>query len=96
MGEGWCEIFFLLLLGPGPRTLACNLVTVPPGHMTPQKQYILTMIDKFGLSQVKTVATPADVSVQLQKDDGVSKKVDPMLRYCPSIGNGVEVQLQTW
>lgn len=44
-----------------------------------QKQCILTMIDKCGLSQAKTVATPADVSVQLQKDDGASKGVDPTL-----------------
>lgn len=42
-----------------------------------QKQYILAIINKFGLSQAKTVATPADVSVQLKKDDGVSKEVNP-------------------
>ena len=41
-----------------------------------QRQYILAMIEKYGLSQAKTVATPADMSVQLKKDDGVSKEVD--------------------
>ena len=30
-----------------------------------------------GLSQAKTVTTPADVNVKLIKDDGVSKVVDP-------------------
>ena len=37
------------------------------------------MIKKFGLSQARTVATPADVSVQLKKNDGVSKEVNSTL-----------------
>ena len=42
-----------------------------------QKQYILAVVEKYGLSEVNTVATPADVNVQLKKDDGISKVVDP-------------------
>ena len=41
-----------------------------------QKQYILNMLEKYSLSNAKVVSTPADVSVQLKKDDGVSNKVD--------------------
>ena len=41
-----------------------------------QKQYIQEMIERYGLSEAKTVATPADVNVKLKKIDGVSKTVD--------------------
>ena len=43
-----------------------------------QKQYILNMLQKYGLSEAKTVSTPADLSVRLQKNDGVSKLVNPI------------------
>jgi hypothetical protein len=42
-----------------------------------QKHYIEQMIERFGLSEAKTVSTPADVNVKLTKNDGVSKPVDP-------------------
>ena len=42
-----------------------------------QKQYIESLLNKYGLSQVKTCTTPADINVKLIKDDGVSKPVDP-------------------
>ena len=41
-----------------------------------QKQYILAVVEKYGLSEANTVATPADDNVQLKKDDGISKVVD--------------------
>ena len=44
------------------------------------------MIKKFGLTQAKTVSTPADVSVQLKKDDGVSKEVNSTL-YQSMVGS---------
>ena len=44
-----------------------------------QKLYILAMLEKFGLSQAKTVSTPANLSVKLGKDDGISKLVDHTL-----------------
>ena len=43
-----------------------------------QKQYILRMLEKYGLQDAKPVSTPADPSVRLRKDDGVSKTVDPV------------------
>ena len=44
-----------------------------------QRQYILTLLDKYGLSEVKPSTTPADISVKLVKDDGVSKSVDQII-----------------
>ena len=41
-----------------------------------QKQYILNMLAKHGMTDAKTVSTPSDTSVKLEKDDGVSKDVD--------------------
>ena len=41
-----------------------------------QKQYILNLLKKYGLSDAKIVSTPADISVKLKKDDGVSKEVN--------------------
>ena len=43
-----------------------------------QRQYIQGTLEKYGLSQAKTVATPADVNVSLKKADGISKAVDPI------------------
>ena len=41
-----------------------------------QKQYVQTMLEKYGMAEAKITSTPADLSVKLQKDDGVSKGVD--------------------
>ena len=42
-----------------------------------QKHYVLNIIKKYGLLDANTTATPADISVKLTKEDGVSKTVDP-------------------
>ena len=41
-----------------------------------QRQYIQSLLKRYGLSQAKTATTPADVNVKLVKDDGVSKPVN--------------------
>ena len=41
-----------------------------------QKQYIMDMIQKYGLTDAKTVSSPADLNVKLRKDDSVSKQVN--------------------
>ena len=41
-----------------------------------QRQYILNLLTKYGLTEAKTVSTPADMSVKLKKDDGFSKEVN--------------------
>lgn len=42
-----------------------------------QKQCVLNMIEKYGLTDVYTVSTPSDISVKLVKDDRFSKDVNP-------------------
>ena len=44
------------------------------------------MVEKYGLSEANTVATPADVNVQLKKDDRISKVVDPT-NYLSMVGS---------
>ena len=51
-----------------------------------QKQYVNSIVEKFGLASAKTVATPADGNVQLRKDDGVSKDVDATM-YQSMVGS---------
>ena len=51
-----------------------------------QRQYILEMLRRYGLSQAKLATTPADISVKLKLDDGVSKAVDP-IRYQSMVGS---------
>ena len=51
-----------------------------------QRQYILTLLDKYGLSEVKPSTTPTDISVKLVKDDGVSKSVDQVI-YQSMVGS---------
>ncbi|XP_067023039.1 uncharacterized protein [Acropora muricata] len=44
-----------------------------------QGLYIEKMLKKFGQTQAKSVSTPADLNVRLQKEDSVSKPVDTTL-----------------
>lgn len=38
----------------------------------------MSLLERFGLTEVKTVSTRSDLNLQLVKDDGVSKDVDPV------------------
>ena len=51
-----------------------------------QKQYILKMLEKHGLTQAKIVSIPADLTTKLEKDDGVSNEVNP-IKYQSMVGN---------
>ena len=50
-----------------------------------QRQYISSLLERYGLSQAKVSATPADTNVKLVKDDG-SNPVDPV-KYQSMVGN---------
>ena len=52
-----------------------------------QRQYIHSLLERYGLSQAKPSITPADTKVKLVKDDGVSKFVDPIC--CQSMVNSL-------
>ena len=64
------------------------------------------MLKKFGQTQAKSVSTPADLNVRLQKKDGVRVPVDcwePTLccnhnssRHPPSTGSCVEVLCKSY
>ena len=51
-----------------------------------QKQYLLKLLEKYRLAEANTVATPMDLNVKLVKDDGCSKKVDP-IHYQSMVGS---------
>ena len=51
-----------------------------------QRQYIQSLLKRYGLSQAKTATTPADINVKLVKNDGVSKPVNP-LNYQSMVGS---------
>ena len=51
-----------------------------------QSRYLLKILEKYGLTEAKTVSTPADPNVKLLKDDGCSKKVD-RIRYQSLVGS---------
>ena len=51
-----------------------------------QSNYLLKILEKYGLTEAKTVSTPADPNVKLQKNDGCSKRVDP-IRYQSMVGS---------
>ena len=51
-----------------------------------QSRYLLKILEKYGLAEAKTISTPADPNVKLLKDDGCSKKVDP-IRYQSMVGS---------
>ena len=59
-----------------------------------QKQYSLNILDKYGLSEAKVVSTPADLNVKLEKNDSVSKLVDP-LNYQSVVGSLLYVAIAT-
>ena len=50
-----------------------------------QRQYISSLLEKYGLSQAKVSPTPADTNVKLVKEDG-SNPVDP-IKYQSMVGS---------
>ena len=51
-----------------------------------QKQYLLKLLEKYNLNEANIVATPMDMNVKLVKDDGYSKKVNP-IHYQSMVGS---------
>ena len=59
-----------------------------------QKQYISNILVKYRMTEAKTVATPTDLSVKLQKDDKYSKHVDVVL-YQSIVGSLLYADIAT-
>lgn len=51
-----------------------------------QGRYLLKILERYGLVEAKPVSTPADPNVKLLKDDGCSKKVNPV-QYQSMVGS---------
>ena len=51
-----------------------------------QKQYLLKLLEKYKLTEANPVVTPMDMNVKLVKNDGHSKKVDP-IHYQSMVGS---------
>ena len=63
-------------MGPLHYLLGITVVQGEDRISIHQKQYILRLLKWFRMEDAKPVSTPADISVKLTKDDGVSKEVD--------------------
>ena len=59
-----------------------------------QRQYIQSLLKRYGLSQAKSAATPADVNVKLVKNDGVSKPVN-QVNYQSVVGSLLYASIAT-
>ena len=73
-------------LGQLHYCLGVSVVHNDDGILLHQKQYITSLLERFGLTEAKPVSTPSDLNVQLVKDDGVSKGVDPV-KYQSMVGS---------
>ena len=51
-----------------------------------QKQYLMKLLAKYGLSEANTISTPIGSNVKLEKDDDYSKKVDAV-QYQSMVGS---------
>ena len=51
-----------------------------------QEHYIQKILFKYGLAEAKSISTPADINVKLQKEDGTSKNVNGSM-YQSMIGS---------
>ena len=60
--------------------------------MLDQKQYLINILRKFGLEDAKTVSTPSDQNVKLDKEDGYSNPVDAT--YYQSLVGSLLYELQ--
>ena len=59
-----------------------------------QRQYIQSLLKRYGLSQAKSATTPADVNVKLVKNDGVSKPVN-QVNYQSMVGSLLYASIAT-
>lgn len=73
-------------LGELHYCLGINITHDEDGIVLHQKQYITSLLERFGLTEAKTVSTQVDLNVQLVKHDGVSKEVDSV-KYQSMVGS---------
>ena len=90
MKECLSNTFKLKDMGKLCYCLGINFKLHKNGISLCQNQYLLRLLEKFGLSEANTVSTPMDPNVKLVKDDNYSKKVatyiDP-IQYQSMVGS---------
>ena len=62
--------------------------------MLHQRQYIQSLLERYGLSLAKTSKTPVDINVKLVTDDEMSKPVDSVF-YQSMVGSLLYVAITT-
>ena len=86
MKEGLASTFRVKDMGELCFCLGINFEQNDEGISPCQKQYLMKLLAKYGLSEANTVSTPMDLNVKLEKDDGYSKKVDAV-QYQSMVGS---------
>lgn len=81
------EKFKMKDMGPLHYCLGVSVVQNAGGIWLHQKQYIVSMLRKFGLMDAKPVSTPADHNVRLAKNDGNSKSLQNNKLYQSMVGS---------
>ena len=66
--------------------LGVNFEQIEGSISMSQKQYLLKLLEKYNLNEANIVATPMDMNVKLVKNDGYSKKVNP-IHYQSMVGS---------
>ena len=84
--QSLAERFKMKDMGPLHYCLGVSIIQEDGRILLHQKQYILNMVKRYGLVEAHPVSTPANISVKLVKDDGVSKDVDPV-EYQSMVGS---------
>ena len=85
--EGLSGKFKMKDMDPLHYCLGVSVVQNADGIWLHQKQYIVSMLQKFGLMDAKPALTPADVNVKLVKEDGVSNQLDDKPLYQSMVGS---------
>ena len=80
------DTFKMKDMGKLQYCLGINFELNEKGISLSQKQYLLRLLEKYGLPEANTVTTPMDPNVKLVKDDGYSKKVNP-IHYQSMVGS---------
>ena len=86
MKRSLSDTFKMKDMGQLQYCLGVNFKWNESGISLCQKQYLLRILEKFGMAEANTVSTPMDPNVKLVKDDKYSKKVDPLL-YQSMVGS---------
>ncbi|XP_039126966.1 uncharacterized mitochondrial protein AtMg00810-like [Dioscorea cayenensis subsp. rotundata] len=66
-----CETFLMTDLGPLCYFLGIEITSHPDGYRLSQQRYTLDLLDRFGLTNTHTAATPMELHLQLRASDEV-------------------------